>query len=177
MTGRLYAIIVQSPCKKGWCYACLSLLLCRRPMDPVPSKQIKAGLKIHPTHGGLNTYTQWGGRELLSLAWTVASIDTTEVWRVASPRQEEEIHSLQSEEQRRSSTFQTKWYKRKDWLCGCDILSRLFCYPCLLIGSTTGKGLDWCTILQLQQLALCDSQAWKVSGPHSEPYCLENTWT
>ncbi|XP_036973754.1 zinc finger MYM-type protein 1 [Acanthopagrus latus] len=29
-------------------------------------------------------------------------------------------------------TFQTEWYKKKEWLCGCSQASRLFCFPCLL---------------------------------------------
>lgn len=36
-------------------------------------------------------------------------------------------------------TFQSEWYKRKDWLCGCATLNRLFCFPCLLFGGTTDK--------------------------------------
>lgn len=36
-------------------------------------------------------------------------------------------------------TFQSEWYKRKDWLCGCASLNRLFCFPCLLFGGTTDK--------------------------------------
>ncbi len=33
-------------------------------------------------------------------------------------------------------TFQTDWYKKKDWLCGCAELNRLFCFPCSLFGSS-----------------------------------------
>ncbi|XP_077380638.1 zinc finger MYM-type protein 1 [Festucalex cinctus] len=36
-------------------------------------------------------------------------------------------------------TFQKEWYKKKEWLCGCTSINRLFCYPCLLFGGTTDK--------------------------------------
>lgn len=36
-------------------------------------------------------------------------------------------------------TFHTEWYKRKDWLCGCAKLNRLFCFSSLLFGNTTDK--------------------------------------
>ncbi|XP_076035906.1 uncharacterized protein LOC143021925 isoform X3 [Oratosquilla oratoria] len=29
-------------------------------------------------------------------------------------------------------TFQTAWYSKKEWLCGCNVTKRLFCFPCLL---------------------------------------------
>ena len=32
-------------------------------------------------------------------------------------------------------SFQTDWYERKDWLCGCAIKNRLFCFPCLLFST------------------------------------------
>ncbi|XP_061560982.1 zinc finger MYM-type protein 1-like [Phycodurus eques] len=32
-------------------------------------------------------------------------------------------------------SFQAEWYNRKDWLCGCPIRNRLFCFPCLLFST------------------------------------------
>ncbi len=32
--------------------------------------------------------------------------------------------------------FQTEWYKRSDWPCGCATLNRLFCFSSLLFGGT-----------------------------------------
>ena len=29
-------------------------------------------------------------------------------------------------------SFQPEWYSRKEWLCGCEASSKLFCFPCLL---------------------------------------------
>ncbi|XP_017295795.1 zinc finger MYM-type protein 1 [Kryptolebias marmoratus] len=31
--------------------------------------------------------------------------------------------------------FQTEWYTRKDWLCGCANRNRLYCFPCLLFST------------------------------------------
>ncbi|CAL8253971.1 unnamed protein product [Arctogadus glacialis] len=33
-------------------------------------------------------------------------------------------------------SFQTDWYEKKDWLCGCATSQRLFCHPCLLFSSS-----------------------------------------
>uniref|UniRef100_A0A8C5QA54 TTF-type domain-containing protein n=1 Tax=Leptobrachium leishanense TaxID=445787 RepID=A0A8C5QA54_9ANUR len=33
-------------------------------------------------------------------------------------------------------SFQTEWYQRKDWLCGCGTKNSLFCFPCLLFSTT-----------------------------------------
>ncbi|XP_049597201.1 zinc finger MYM-type protein 1 [Syngnathus scovelli] len=42
----------------------------------------------------------------------------------------------------RSRSFQTEWYERKDWLCGCATRNRLFCFPCLLF---SGSDSVWIT--------------------------------
>ncbi|KAF4075810.1 hypothetical protein AMELA_G00223020 [Ameiurus melas] len=39
-------------------------------------------------------------------------------------------------------SFQTEWYTRKPWLCGCASRNRLFCFPCLLF--TTSENV-WTT--------------------------------
>ena len=32
-------------------------------------------------------------------------------------------------------SFNSEWYKRKSWLCGCEVKKNaLFCFPCLLFG-------------------------------------------
>ena len=33
-------------------------------------------------------------------------------------------------------SFHKKWYTRKEWLCGCALRNRLFCYPCLLFSTS-----------------------------------------
>ena len=32
--------------------------------------------------------------------------------------------------------FSSDYYKKVDWLCGCNILNRLFCFPCTLFGKS-----------------------------------------
>ncbi|XP_063061049.1 zinc finger MYM-type protein 1-like [Engraulis encrasicolus] len=48
--------------------------------------------------------------------------------------------------QKITRSFQSEWYNRKDWLCGCASRNRLFCYPCLLFGTYenvwTNKGFN-----------------------------------
>ena len=29
-------------------------------------------------------------------------------------------------------SFQSKWYEQLDWLCGCAVTDKLYCWPCLL---------------------------------------------
>ena len=31
-------------------------------------------------------------------------------------------------------SFNSEWYQRKNWLCGCEVKNALFCFPCLLFG-------------------------------------------
>lgn len=33
-----------------------------------------------------------------------------------------------------SRSFNIEWYKKVPWLCGCDELNALFCFPCILFG-------------------------------------------
>ena len=44
--------------------------------------------------------------------------------------------------QKITCSFQKDWYTRKDWLCGCALKKRLYCFPCLLFfgTSSTSKG-------------------------------------
>jgi hypothetical protein len=34
-------------------------------------------------------------------------------------------------------SFNTEWYNKISWLCGCDSRNTLFCFPCLLFGGDT----------------------------------------
>ncbi|CAL7937392.1 unnamed protein product [Xylocopa violacea] len=34
-------------------------------------------------------------------------------------------------------SFNSEWYQRKSWLCGCEVRNALFCFPCLLFGGDT----------------------------------------
>ncbi|KAL6110043.1 uncharacterized protein ACO6RY_19205 [Pungitius sinensis] len=52
---------------------------------------------------------------------------------VANGRPTPELSGLQQATgQKAARSFQTAWYSRKDWLCGCASTSRLHCFPCLL---------------------------------------------
>ncbi|XP_028677925.1 zinc finger MYM-type protein 1 isoform X1 [Erpetoichthys calabaricus] len=42
---------------------------------------------------------------------------------------------LQTKGQKANRSFQTEWYTRKDWLCGCPTRNRLYCFPCLLFST------------------------------------------
>ena len=33
-------------------------------------------------------------------------------------------------------SFHKEWFTRKEWLCGCALRNRLFCYPCLLFSTS-----------------------------------------
>ncbi|KAJ4930678.1 hypothetical protein JOQ06_024986 [Pogonophryne albipinna] len=43
---------------------------------------------------------------------------------------------LQTNGQKITRSFQTEWYQRKDWLCGCATKNRLYCFPCLLFSTS-----------------------------------------
>ncbi|XP_054626012.1 uncharacterized protein LOC129178133 isoform X2 [Dunckerocampus dactyliophorus] len=45
---------------------------------------------------------------------------------------------LQNDNQRVTRTFQKDWYSRVEWLCGCAVKQRLFCFPCLLFSPCAG---------------------------------------
>ncbi|KAJ4441361.1 hypothetical protein ANN_11216 [Periplaneta americana] len=34
-------------------------------------------------------------------------------------------------------SFKRDWYEKYKWLCGCDVVNALFCFPCLLFGGDT----------------------------------------
>lgn len=37
--------------------------------------------------------------------------------------------------------FNNKLYARNSWICGCDVLNKFFCFPCLLFAK--GKDKSW----------------------------------
>ncbi|GBP65310.1 hypothetical protein EVAR_48016_1 [Eumeta japonica] len=36
--------------------------------------------------------------------------------------------------------FESKQYIKTPWLCGCEDSNKLFCFPCLVFGASTGAG-------------------------------------
>lgn len=58
-----------------------------------------------------------------------------EVIRNGKPTPElKDLHQRKGQKIIRS--FQTEWYSRKDWLCGCTTANKLFCFPCLLLSTS-----------------------------------------
>ncbi|KAJ4939399.1 hypothetical protein JOQ06_028848 [Pogonophryne albipinna] len=49
---------------------------------------------------------------------------------------------LQTNGQKITRSFQTEWYQRKDWLCGCATKNRLYCFPCLLFSTSDNVWTD-----------------------------------
>ncbi|XP_053567578.1 zinc finger protein 862-like [Bombina bombina] len=49
-----------------------------------------------------------------------------------------ELKNLFQTEAQKNSTrqFHIEWYQRKNWLCGCAMKNRLYCFPCLLFSAT-----------------------------------------
>ena len=45
-----------------------------------------------------------------------------------------ELHQL-IRQKKITRTFQKDWYTKKEWLCGCHLKNRLFCFPCLLFST------------------------------------------
>jgi hypothetical protein len=46
--------------------------------------------------------------------------------------QHQNLELKQQKETKIISTFQTAWFSKKEWLCGCTTTNRFFCFPCLL---------------------------------------------
>lgn len=44
------------------------------------------------------------------------------------------LHQL-TRQKKITRTFQKDWYTKKEWLCGCHLKNRLFCFPCLLFSA------------------------------------------
>ncbi|XP_053556836.1 zinc finger MYM-type protein 1-like [Bombina bombina] len=47
-----------------------------------------------------------------------------------------ELKELVQPQKNITRSFQTEWYQRKEWLCGCATNNRLYCFPCLLFSTT-----------------------------------------
>lgn len=39
-------------------------------------------------------------------------------------------------------SFNSEWYQKKKWLCGCEVKNALFCFPCLLFGGDSTWSKD-----------------------------------
>ncbi|XP_061925575.1 zinc finger MYM-type protein 1-like isoform X1 [Entelurus aequoreus] len=53
----------------------------------------------------------------------------------------------------KTRSFQTVWYTRKGWLCGCPARNRLFCFSCLLFSSCDNAWtqMGYCDLKNLQR--------------------------
>ncbi|XP_053550665.1 zinc finger MYM-type protein 1-like isoform X2 [Bombina bombina] len=47
-----------------------------------------------------------------------------------------ELKDLLQQQKNITRPFQTEWYQKKEWLCGCATNNRLYCFPCLLFSTT-----------------------------------------
>ena len=39
-------------------------------------------------------------------------------------------------------SFNSEWYQKKQWLCGCEVKNALFCFPCVLFGGDSTWSKD-----------------------------------
>ena len=60
---------------------------------------------------------------------------------------------LQNTGQKITRSFQTEWYTRRDWLCGCPARNRIFCFPCLLFSTcdSVWTQMGYCDMKNLQR--------------------------
>lgn len=49
--------------------------------------------------------------------------------------------------------FKNRLYDRNSWICGCDVLNRFFCFPCLLFAKCTDKSWTKTGIADLAHLS------------------------
>ncbi|XP_032065573.1 zinc finger MYM-type protein 1-like isoform X2 [Thamnophis elegans] len=71
------------------------------------------------------------------------------------------LKGLLQRHNQKTRSFQTEWYTRKDWLCGCSVRNRLFCFPCLLF-STCGNvwtQMGYCDLKNLQRSLIKHEQS------------------
>jgi len=47
-----------------------------------------------------------------------------------------------SNNKRYKRSFNSEWYEKKTWLCGCEVRNALFCFPCLVFGGDTAWTKD-----------------------------------
>ncbi|XP_032067125.1 zinc finger MYM-type protein 1-like [Thamnophis elegans] len=72
-----------------------------------------------------------------------------------------ELKGLLQRNRQITRCFQTEWYTRKGWLCGCSVRNRLFCFPCLLF-STCGNvwtQMGYCDLKNLQRSLIKHEQS------------------
>ncbi|XP_061775076.1 zinc finger MYM-type protein 1-like isoform X1 [Nerophis ophidion] len=64
-----------------------------------------------------------------------------------------ELKGLLQTSEQETRTFQTAWYTRKGWLCGCPARNRLFCFSCLLFSSCDNvwTQMGYCDLKNLQR--------------------------
>ncbi|XP_032067022.1 zinc finger MYM-type protein 1-like isoform X3 [Thamnophis elegans] len=64
-----------------------------------------------------------------------------------------ELKGLLQRHNQNTRSFQTEWYTRKDWLCGCSVRNRLFCFPCLLFSTcdSVWTQMGYCDLKNLQR--------------------------
>ena len=64
-----------------------------------------------------------------------------------------ELKGLLQTSGQKSRSFQTEWYTRKGWLCGCPARNRLFCFSCLLFSSCDNvwTQMGYCDLKNLQR--------------------------
>ena len=77
-----------------------------------------------------------------------------------------ELHQL-TRQKKITRTFQKDWYTKKEWLCGCHLKNRLFCFPCLLF-STADSVWTKTGFCDLIDLALNEQQRLNVSFHNSK---------
>lgn len=49
--------------------------------------------------------------------------------------------------------FKNRLYERNSWICGCDVLNRFFCFPCLLFAKGTDKSWTKTGVADLSHLS------------------------
>lgn len=49
--------------------------------------------------------------------------------------------------------FKNKLYDRNSWICGCDVLNRFFCFPCLLFAKGTDESWTKTGVADLAHLS------------------------
>lgn len=64
-----------------------------------------------------------------------------------------ELNGLLQRNGQKTRSFQTEWYARKGWLCGCPARNRLFCFSCLLFSTCDNvwTRMGYCDLKNLQR--------------------------
>ena len=76
----------------------------------------------------------------------------------------------------RGRKFQESWYSKKDWLCASETRKSLFCWPCLLFNSKSGRS-TWMHACYVNMHGfLSDWQKHERSKSHMESYKMWKTF-